>query len=127
MTTVSGSDAEEFDNNQLAVHKTSSRHANKLTTVLQMEGIALKLEIDTGTELSTIPAYIYQQKLHNIKLYPSSIRLHQYNGSTIPVKGEIKVVVSTEEQSVAGSFVIVDIKNSFTRQRLALKTKARLA
>ena len=69
------------------------------------------MEIDTGAELSTIPAYVYQQKFHNIKLYPCSVRLHQYNGSTIPVKGEIKVVVSTEEQSVAGSFVIVDIKN----------------
>ena len=41
----------------------------------------------------------------------STVRLHQYDGSTIPVKGEIKVVVSTGEQSVAGSFVIVDIKN----------------
>ena len=108
---VSDSDEEEFDNNQLAVHKASSRHTNKLTTVLQVEGIALEMEVDTGAELSTIPAYIYQQKLHDIKLHPSSVCLHQYDGSTIPVKGEIKVVASTGEQSVAGSFIIVDIKN----------------
>ena len=56
---VSDSDEEEFDNNQLAVHKASSRHTNKLTTVLQVEGIALEMEVDTGAELSTIPAYIY--------------------------------------------------------------------
>ena len=108
---VSDSDEEEFDNNQLAVHKASSRHTNKLTTVLQVEGKALEMEVDTGAELSTIPAYINQQKLHDIKLHPSSVCLHQYDGSTIPVKGEIKVVASTGEQSVAGSFIIVDIKN----------------
>ena len=104
---MSDSDEEEFDSKQLSVHKTSSRHTNKLTTVLQVEGIALEMEVDTGAELSTIPAYIYQQRLRNIKLHPSTVRLHQYDGSTIPVKGEIKVVVSTGEQSVAGSFVIV--------------------
>ena len=111
VATMSDSDEEEFDSKQLSVHKTSSRHTNKLTTVLQVEGIALEMEVDTGAELSTIPAYIYQQRLRNIKLHPSTVRLHQYDGSTIPVKGEIKVVVSTGEQSVAGSFVIVDIKN----------------
>ena len=85
------------------------RHTNKLTTVLQVEGIALEMEVDTGAELSTIPAYIYQQNLHKIKLcHP---HLHQYDGSTIPVKGDIKVVASTGEQSVAGSFEIVDINN----------------
>ena len=108
---VSDSDEEEFDNNQLAVHKASSRHTNKLTTVLQVEGIALEMEVDTGTELSTIPAYIYQQKLHDIKLHSSAVCPHQYDGSTIPVKEEIKVVASTREQSVASSFIIVDIKN----------------
>ena len=70
---LSDSDEEEFDNNQLAIHKASSRHTNKLTTVLQVEGIALEMEVDTGAELSTIPAYIYQQKLHDIKLYPSCL------------------------------------------------------
>ena len=74
--------------------------------MLQVEGIALEMEVDTGAELSTIPAYIYQQRLRNIKLHPSTVRLHQYDGLTIPVKGEIKVVVSTGEQSVASSFVI---------------------
>lgn len=47
---VSDSEEEEFDNKQLAVHKASSRHTNKLTTVLQVEGIALEMEVDTGAE-----------------------------------------------------------------------------
>ena len=51
---VSDSDEEEFDNNQLAVHKASSRHPNKLTIILQVEEIALEMEVDTGAELSTI-------------------------------------------------------------------------
>ena len=89
-----------------ALHKASSKHTNKLTAILQVDGIALEMEVDTGAELCTIPAHIYQQKLHDIKLHPSSVCLHQYDGSTIPVKGEIKVVASTGEQSVASSFII---------------------
>ena len=57
--TVSDSDEGEFDNNQLAVYKASSRAYKKLTTVLQVEGIALEVEVDTGTELSAISACIY--------------------------------------------------------------------
>ena len=75
VATVSDSEEEEFDYNQLSVHKTYSRHTNKLTTVLQVEGIALQMEVDTGAVLSTIPAYIYQQKLNNIMC---TVHLHQH-------------------------------------------------
>jgi len=62
-STIQTSGEEEFDSNQLSVHKTSPRHSSKLTTVLEVDGVALKMEIDTGAELSTIPVAIYQQKL----------------------------------------------------------------
>ena len=38
-TTVNDSE-EEFDKYQLSVHKTASTHSNKLTTVLQVDGVA---------------------------------------------------------------------------------------
>ena len=127
---VLNSDDEEFDNSQLSVHKKSSRYSSKLTTVLDVDGVALEMEVDTGAELSTIPVAIYQQKLRHIKLYPSAVRLHQYDGSTIPIKGEIRVTVSTKEQSVTGNFVIAGIKNDqlpLTGQRLAAAVATGLA
>ena len=76
-----------------------------------MDGVALEMEVDTGAELSTIPAAVYHEKLNHIKLQPTTVRLHQYDGSTIPIKGKITAIVSTEEQSVTGSFIIADISN----------------
>ena len=58
-----------------------------------------------------MPITIYRQKLSHVPLCPSTVRLHQYDGSMLPTKGEIDVVISSEQQTVAGKFVIVDITN----------------
>ena len=69
------------------------------------------MAVDTGVELSTMPIAIYTQKLSHVLLCPSTVRLHQYDGTTLPTKGEIEVVVTTDhnQQSITGKFVIVDI------------------
>ena len=71
------------------------------------------MAVDTGVELSTIPIAIYKQKLSHVLLCPTTVRLHRYDGTTLPTKGEIKVVVTTDhdQQSITGKFVIVDIPN----------------
>ena len=81
-TTVTDSE-KKFDNDQLLVHKTASKHTNKLTMIVNVDGVAIEMEVDTGVELSTIPAAIYQKKLSYIELQPFTIQLHQYDGSTI--------------------------------------------
>ena len=109
-TTDSSSD-EDFDTNQLHIHKTSRSHTDKLTTVLTVCGVKVEMEVDTGAEVSTMPIAMYQQHFRHVPLCPSAVRLHQYDGSMLPTKGEIEVVVSTNQQTITGKFVIVDITN----------------
>ena len=107
------SEEEEFDSNQLSIHKASRSHTDKITTVLTVSGIKVEMEVDTGAEVSTMPMAVYKQKLSHVLLCPSTVRLHQYDGTTLPTKGKIEVVVTTDhdQQSITGKFVIVDIPN----------------
>ena len=70
------------------------------------------MKVDTGGEVSTMPMAVYKQKLSHVLLCPSTVRLHQYDGTTLPTKGEIEVVVITNQQHNKGKFVIVDIPNN---------------
>ena len=79
------------------VHKTASSHTEKLTTTLTVNGIEVEMEVDTGAKLSTMPNAVYKQKLSHIRLQPSTVRLHQYDGTTLPTKGEIVVNISTDQ------------------------------
>ena len=54
-TIDSNSDKEDFDTNQLHIHKTSKRHTEKLTTVLAVGGVNVEVEVDTGAGVSTMP------------------------------------------------------------------------
>ena len=58
-----------------------------------------------------MPIAMYQQHFRHVPMCPSTVRLHQYDGSMLPTKGEIVVVVSINQQSITGKFVIVDITN----------------
>jgi len=65
--------------------------------------------------------HFYQKK-------PSlTVLLHQYDGSTIPVKGEIKETISTGEQSITGNFTIADIHNDQLPLLLAIAVATALA
>ena len=60
-----------------------------------------------------MPIAVYKQKLSHVLLCPSTVRLHQYDGTILPTIGEIEVVMTTDhdQQSITGKFVIVDIPN----------------
>ena len=64
------SSEEEFDTNQLYMHKTSRSHTDKITTVLTVSGIKVEMEVDTGAEVSTMPMAVYKQKLSHVLLFP---------------------------------------------------------
>ena len=112
-TDCSSEEEEEFYTNQLSIHKASRSHTDKITTMLTVSGIKVEMEVDTGAEVSTMPMAVYKQKLSHVRLCPSTVRLHQYDGTTLPTKGKIEVVVTTDhdQQSITGKFVIADIPN----------------
>ena len=72
-----------------------------------MGGTPLEFEVDTGTELSIIPASLYHKALAHIPLHHSSMALRLYDGSVLPTKGAITVTVKQDSQTVMGSFIIV--------------------
>ena len=81
-------------------------------TSLKLDGISVKFEVDTGGELSTIPWATYQARLQKTKIHPSAVILRQYDGTVLPIKGEITVQVSLGSQSSIGSFIIMENANS---------------
>ena len=78
----------------------------KLVTTLRVGTRNIDPEVDTGAELSTIPASIYHEKLQRVKLQPSAKVLCQYDGRTLPTMGEIVTEVSHDQQEVEGPFII---------------------
>ena len=80
----------------------------KLITTLKIKGKNIDFEVDTGAELSTIPAALYRAKLKQVELEPSSVILRQYDGTTLPTMGEIVVKVFHAQQLVKGRFIIVE-------------------
>ena len=77
-------------------------------TSLELNGIVVQFEVDTGAELSTIPLATYYDKLQHVALQPSSVILRQYDGTVLPSKGEITVKASQGQQAYIGSFIIVE-------------------
>ena len=108
---ISQSSEEDFFD--AAIHSVAgSARYKKLVTSLTLNGTSLKFEVDTGAELSTIPWATSQSKLQNTTIQPSSVLLHQYDDTRLPVKGEITVQVSYGSQAAAGSFVIDENANN---------------
>ena len=100
---------EEDDDDHFGVHKVAgSKRYRKLVTRLIVGGTALEFEVDTGAELSTIPAALYHKTLTHIPMHHSSVVLRLYDGSVLPTKGVITVQVKQGSQTVTGSFVIVE-------------------
>ena len=64
--------------------------------------------MDTGAELPTIPAALYQAKLKEVELEPSSVIVRLYDGTTLPTIGEMVVEVLHGQQLVKGQFIIVE-------------------
>ena len=92
------------------VHKlqNSGKRYKKLVTTLKIDGKNVDFEVDTGAELSTIPANVYYNRLQKVKLQPSSIILHQYDGTALPTMGEIVAEVTHSQQKVKGRFIVVE-------------------
>ena len=59
-------------------------------------------------KLSTIPFSQFKEKLGHVKLQPSTVKLHQYDGTPLSVKLEIEITIHKGQQTQKGTFVLVD-------------------
>ena len=69
-----------------------------------MGGTALEFEVDTGSELSTLPACVHHKWLAHVPLHHSSVVLFLYDGSVLPTKG---VITAQSETELSDSYGIV--------------------
>ena len=75
-----------------------------------VNGVQIKMEVDTGAECSTILAAIFEERLRMIcKLVPSQITLRQYDQTQLKIVGQCKANLQIGKQHLTGTFIIVDI------------------
>ena len=102
-------DEEKETDYEMYVHKISTNaRYKKLVTVLQVNGVGLKFEVDTGAELSLIPLKVYMERLSMVKVLPSSVVLKLYDGSILPTRGKVVVEAMQGRHRATGEFVIVE-------------------
>ena len=71
-----------------------------------MDGFEILMEIDTVPECPTISFSLHKEKLSHVKLEPFTVKLCQYDGTSLTVKGEIEVTVQKEQKIIPGSYVL---------------------
>ena len=74
---------------------------------LEVEGISLTMELDTGAGASIISEQTYQAHFREIPLKPCSTKLHTYTGEPIQVLGLITVDVKYKDQNASLPLVVV--------------------
>ena len=75
-----------------------------------VNGVQIKMEVDTGVECSTIPAALFEERLRSVyKLVPSQVTLQQYNQTQLKVMGQCKANLQIGKQHLTGTFISVDV------------------
>ncbi len=65
------------------------------------------MEVDTGAEVSVLPAAAWKSLFPDILPVKTSATLQTYTGESIPVPGEISVQIQYDTQSAQTNLVVV--------------------
>ena len=75
-----------------------------------VNGVQIKMEVDTGAERSTIPAALFEERLRTVcKLVPLQVTLWQYDQTQLRVVGQCKANLQIGRQHLTGTFIITNI------------------
>ena len=99
----------------------NSRRPKPIQFELLFDGEPVKMELDTGAEVSLIPEVMYRSLFSHKELLKSSIVLKTYMKESIPVAGEINVAVEYNTQKVNANLVVVSIEGPALLGRDLLK------
>ena len=96
---VKSTEGEETSDDDLGIWSLYSVQKNTggspiLSEEVQIEGVPLSMEIDTGASVSVASKAFYDEHLTHVPLETSSIKLKDYGGNRIKVLGEVKVNVN---------------------------------
>jgi len=82
----------------------------KFMVIVAVNGVPIKMEVDTRAERSTIPAALFEDKLAAVcKVLLSQVTLWQYNQTPLKVVGQCSADLKIGGCQLTGTFIIVDI------------------
>ena len=86
----------------------SGQSYSSISEELVIEGVPLKMEIDTGASMSVVPSSFYKENLTHIPLKVSTLKLKDYGGNLIKVLGEVQVQVCYNQQSYTLPLIVIE-------------------
>ncbi|XP_028656990.1 uncharacterized protein K02A2.6-like [Erpetoichthys calabaricus] len=95
---TNSSDSETEHLSCLELHSVKHTDRRIIWVAPKVEGVTLKMELDTGSALSIISEKDYKEKFPNVKLKGTSVILKTYTGEKIAPIGKLKVTVVYESQ-----------------------------
>ena len=85
---------------------TSPGKATPWNVIVDMEGVSVSMQVDTGASLSLMSETTFREYWPQRELVPSEVRLSSYSGESIPVLGSVDVKVTYKCQSFTIPLVI---------------------
>lgn len=85
-----------------------SFNADPFTVPVNVDGVLLTMELDTGAAVSVISWREFQRLFPRKRLQPASLKLRTYTGAIVKPKGLAKVVVRHNDQCVELPLYVVD-------------------
>ena len=98
---------DESEVSEWPVFTIKSSKQKEITVNLEIEGHPQKMELDTGASVSILSETDYYDNFHTKPLKPSNVMLKTYTNETVPVLGEIHVMVCYGDQIKTLPLVIV--------------------
>ena len=74
---------------------------------VDIEGVAVAMQLDTGASLSLMPETTFREHWPQRNLSSSQVRLCSYSGEPIPVLGSVDVNVTYKSQSIKVPLIVV--------------------
>nr|XP_050043718.1 uncharacterized protein K02A2.6-like [Dermacentor andersoni] len=85
-----------------------SQRSDPFTVPVNVDGVLLTMELDTGAAVSVISWREFQRLFPRKRLQPASLKLRTYTGAIVKPKGLAKVVVRHNDQCVELPLYVVD-------------------
>lgn len=102
-------DSEHVTNTEYDMHVVKEAHSAPYRVDLLLNGVPMKMELDTGAVVSVINERTFDsiQQAGNPPLYPAESRLKTYTGQEIQVQGTTQLVVQYKDKHLPLSVHVV--------------------
>ena len=98
---------EVSDTTDLGLFAIQTNHSGPINITPEVNGIPIKMELDTGASVTLISAQVWEQSL-NKPLEETNIILKTYTGEALSIKGQVMVNVKHGDQEVTLPLLVVD-------------------